>query len=327
MEHNYGVGHLITTRPDGFMFSWNRKTYGEEAWSARYNYPDQGLSFSYQDMRNPHLGKTFAAFGHFNFYFLNRKLMLKVAQGLAYNTNPYHRETNNRNKAFGTPILSATAMSLNYVERNLMEGIGLQAGFTVFHYSNGNFKAPNSGINTFSLNAGLNYRLHHKREQHYINHEKTKFSAPIHLNFALRTGINSSSVIGMGQFPFLTGAMYLDKQISHKSILQAGTEVFLSPMLKEMIKYEAISVPERETSGDEKSTRISVFLGYQLVINKFSFFTHFGYYAYYPFNYQKQIYNRLGVQRALPHNFFVSFSVKSHAANAENAALSLGYRL
>ncbi len=38
-----------------------------EAW---YNYPDYGLSFQYQDNKNPELGNLYGLYGHFNFYFL-----------------------------------------------------------------------------------------------------------------------------------------------------------------------------------------------------------------------------------------------------------------
>ena len=54
--HNDDILHLIKGHPEGFILSWNKKTFGEEAWQQRYNYPDYGLSLSYQDLKNDVLG-------------------------------------------------------------------------------------------------------------------------------------------------------------------------------------------------------------------------------------------------------------------------------
>ena len=38
--HNDDILHLITGHPDGVIISWNKKTFGANAWEQRYNYPD-----------------------------------------------------------------------------------------------------------------------------------------------------------------------------------------------------------------------------------------------------------------------------------------------
>ena len=40
--------------------------------------------------------------------------MLRIAQGLAYTGNPYHKETNFRNTAYGSHLMSSTFLILNY---------------------------------------------------------------------------------------------------------------------------------------------------------------------------------------------------------------------
>ena len=46
-RHNNDILHLIKGHPEGFIFSWNKKTFGNDAWEQRYNYPDYGFSFIY----------------------------------------------------------------------------------------------------------------------------------------------------------------------------------------------------------------------------------------------------------------------------------------
>lgn len=329
LQHNPDIGHLIRRHPRGLVLSYNKKTYGNEPWSARYNYPDHGFSFIYQDMHNPTLGENYSVYGHFNFYFFNRKLMARIGQGVAYNTNPYDPQQNYKNNAYGTHILSTTYLMANYKETDLLEGLGLQAGFMVVHYSNANLKAPNNSTNTFGLNIGLNYQFDTDKKPDYKARPvgDKNYNQDIHYNFVVRGGVNASDIVGMGQYPFMDLAVYADKRISHLSTFQAGVEVFFSPMLQELINYESTAYLKGDVTGEEGSTRTGVFLGHQLKFNNVSFIVNLGYYLTYPYDFEGRVYNRLGIQRDFGDHFFAMVSVHSHGAKAEDASLSIGYRL
>jgi len=124
-EHNKTLLHLIKDRPEGVILSWNKQTYGNKDWEQRFNYPDYGASFVYQDLKNDVLGNNYAVYGHYNFYFFKRNVLLRIAQGVAYNTNPYDRVTNSKNIAFGSSILSSADKRINKVS-------ALQFGTDVF---------------------------------------------------------------------------------------------------------------------------------------------------------------------------------------------------
>ncbi len=110
--------------------------------------------------------------------------------------------------------------------------------------------------------------------------------------------------------------------------MQAGTEIFFSKALEEYIYYQSVAFPQEQTTGDEDSKRVGIFVGHLLTFNKMSLVTQFGYYVYYPYdNYVDQIYNRLGLQRKISDHFWASATVRSHGANAEAVEFSLGYRL
>ena len=112
--HNPDISHLITEHPSGVILGYNRKTFGKEDWEQGYNYPDVGASFIYQDMVNPDLGKNFGLYAHFNFYFFKRNLQFRIGQGAAYNTNPYDKNFNFRNNAYGSHLLSSTFLMFNF---------------------------------------------------------------------------------------------------------------------------------------------------------------------------------------------------------------------
>lgn len=325
--HNNDILHLIKGHPEGLIFSWNKKTFGNKAWEQRYNYPDYGASFVYQNLKNDVLGENYGIYAHYNFYFLNRNLMFRIAQGLAYNTNPYHKIDNPKNVAFGSDILSATYIMLNYKKENLLNQFGIQAGLSLTHYSNANVKAPNTSVNTIAFNVGLTYNFYKENQEIIDNLKDEKFSERIKYNLAFRAGLNQSDVIGSGQFPFYIFSAYADKRLSHVSAIQFGADVFFSKFLEELIYYQSVSFPEEHVSGDEDYKRVGLFAGHELFINKLSVVTQLGYYVYYPFDFEGRTYFRIGLKRYFGNKLFGAVTLKSHGAKAEAIEFGIGVRL
>lgn len=328
MVHNPDVTHLVSGHPAGLILGWNTKTFGSEEWQSWMGYPDTGVSFIYQDMGVESLGEHFGVYLHYNFYLLKRQVQLRVGQGVAYNTNPYDAETNFRNNAYGTHLLSSTYLMLQYYRERLWGPLGVRAGMTLVHYSNANVKAPNTSTNTFGLTAGILYNLGSGPEPDFLPHAPAPFTGePIRLNLLLQTGVNESDVVGSGQFPFYILTAYADKRLSRHNALQVGSEVFFSNFLKELIRYQAVAFPELDVSPDTDFRRVGVFLGHELLIHKFSVITQLGYYVYYPFDFEGRVYNRVGVKRYFGPKWFASLALKSHAAKAEAVELGIGIRL
>ncbi len=325
--HNNSILHLITGHPEGVIISWNKKTFGNEAWEQRYNFPDYGMSFTYQNLKNDILGNNFGLYAHYNFYFFKRHLMFRFGQGLAFTTNPYDRIDNPKNIAFGSRFLSSTYVMLNYKKERIIDNVGVQAGLSIIHYSNANVKAPNTSINSITLSAGLTYNLSDKEPDYIISKGKENFTEPIKYNVVFRSGVNSSDIIGSGRFPFYILSAYADKRINHKSAFQFGTEVFFSNFLKEFIKFNAVAFPERNESGNADYKRVSLFVGHELFIDKVSIVTQFGYYVYYPYDFEGRTYMRAGLKRYFGDKWFGAITVKAHGAKAEAVELGIGIRL
>ena len=328
--HQPDVLHLVSGHPNGFIASWSKKTFGEEDWQQRYNYPDYGITLSYQDFNNPILGENFGLYGHYSFYFLKRHLMLRLGQGIAYTTNAYDKIHNPKNIAYGSDLMGSTFIMINYKKENLFKNFGLQAGLSLLHYSNANVKAPNTGINTIVANLGINYNLGNQEENEYLyNIDEEKYTEPIKYNFQFASGVNQSDVVGSAQYPFYNFSFYADKRISRKSAFQIGTELFISNFLKEFIRFRSIAYPEYGISGDEDHKRISIFAGHELFINRISIITQAGYYVYYPYEFEERGYIRLGLKHYFGQSrkIFASAAVKAHAFKAESAEFGIGVRL
>lgn len=326
--HNPDISHLITEHPGGLVLGFNRKRFGGEEWESDFGFPDTGLSFVYQNTNNSTLGKLFGLYAHYNFYFFKRNLQFRVGQGVAYNTNPYDKATNFRNNAYGTPILATTLVMFNYHKENLVAGLGFKAGITLIHYSNANFKAPNTSTNTMAVNFGLTYDLNSDLEYEYVEPgEKEKIREPIRFNFALRGGVNESDVIDSGRFGFWIVSTYADKRLGRRSAIQLGTDVYFSNFLKELIRYQSIAFPEKNIAPDTDYKRVGVFLGHELFINKMSMIAQLGYYVYYPFDFEGKMYNRVGLKRYFGDKVYGAITLKSHGAKAEAVEFGIGIRI
>ena len=327
-RHNDGITHLITGHPEGTIISWSKKTFGYEVWEEEYNYPDYGLSFGYQNLKNEFMGKNYALYAHYNFYFFKRNLMLRIGQGVAYTTKPYDKEDNFRNIAFGSRFMSSTYLMLNYKKENIVDRFGIQAGLSLIHYSNANVKAPNTSINSITFNVGINYQLEDSPVAYQETIKKEKFIEPVKYNMVLRTGVNETDIVGSGQFPFYIFSFYADKRLSRKSAIQFGTDVFFSNFLKEFIRYRSTALLEGDSiQGDEDYKRVGIFAGHELFVNKLSVETQLGYYIYYPVDFEGRTYLRIGLKRYFGAKFFAAITLKSHAAKAEAVELGIGIRL
>jgi len=328
LRHSKNAAHLVTDHPQGIILSYSRKTYGHKYWQQAYNYPDWGVSFLHQDFNSAILGKNYGLYGHYNFYFLNRSLQLRLAQGAAYNTNPFDINTNFKNIAYGSTLMASSYLLLNYKRENIFHGVGLQAGLSFVHHSNGSFKAPNSGTNVVAFNVGVIYEVDREIEATYVPKKNEKdFSEKIKYNFVVLGGLNSGDFYNLGEHPFVIISTFADKRLSYKSTLQLGAEVFFSTFLKKDIEYRSISFPSSRLAGDEDYKRVGVFAGHEFRLGDFAIPTQLGYYVYWPYKYESRVYERIGVKYYLSDQWFGVGTVKVHGANAEAIEFGIGLRL
>ena len=136
IKHKNKISHLAISHPEGFILSWNIKATSKNKNLIRYNYPDYGYTFIYQDFKNPVLGKSYALQVNYTFYFGNRAknnlFYLKLGQGIAYTTNPFDLENNNKNIAFGSHLLTNTTIGFNFKRKGVFNAFDANIGGSTF---------------------------------------------------------------------------------------------------------------------------------------------------------------------------------------------------
>lgn len=329
MLHKKEVAHLISGHPQGFILNYNFKADGSKEWHHVYNYPDWGINFQYLDLGNPILGNVMALGAHYNFYFFKRHLVFKISQGIGYTSNPYDKDTNFKNVAFGTRFMSNNFFDLTYKKQNIIDKIGFQTGLSLSHYSNARMKSPNSGINNVLWHIGLNYNFNDtKTDKSQVDSLKSiDYSENVKYNLVFRTGVSEAIYPNMGSKPFYHIGAFADKRIGRKSVFQLGADLFLSGYIKDMIAYSAVAFPERppyDPNTDYK--RVGVFVGHELMINKFSIEKQIGFYVYDPSGFEIITYQRFALKYYMNKNLFLVAGLKTHLAKAEALEMGMGLR-
>lgn len=328
LPHTSDLYHL-QGHPEGVILAYNWQTHGSKEWHRTYDNPNYGMYLLYQDFNNRFLGHSWAVGGQFQFFFLNRHLRLTTAAGVAYMNQPYDKVTNSKNKAFGSPLLANINLGLHYQIPLFRSPWTMQAGFLFTHYSNGRTKSPNSGINSYGLNLGLTYSSPKSAEKTIDTSVKDtlNYRQKLHYNVVVRTGVNESSVINSGQYPFLHLGAYVDKRLNRKSGLQLGVDVFLTQSLKDFIRYKSAAFPEDQIDPNTDYRRVGLFAGYEWYINRLSFEAQVGYYVYDRLQNDIPLYDRIGLKYYWTPKVYSSLSLKTHLFLAEAIEWGIGIRL
>ncbi len=327
IESNYFFEEQI---PFSFQLNWQKSNFYDKKSLNRYGFSDFGISFLYHNYYDAELGKNYGLYGFMEFYLLkpkhNLKLSFRLSQGIAYNTNPYNKYSNPKNKFFGTHLLFPIDAFFYLRYPRIFDNWGLQIGLGIFHYSNGNLSSPNYGSNIPSFNFGINYDF--RKNELITTKEKQKFDKYFHYYALMRFGINESDYIGSGRFPFYVPVFQIERALSYRNKINLGVELFLSYFLKEQIAYEADAEPELNVSKNTDFKRIGIYAEHEFCYDKFGINLGVGYYIYYPYHFETRFYNRLGIKYHISDKLAFAYSLKVHGINrAEAMEWGIYYKL
>ena len=163
-EYHSALGRYSRHTP-AFEFSLHRNTFGEHRWEVLHNYPSLGLTFYYSGFGNDsisaELGKVFALYPFINFPITpneHSRLTFKLGVGMGYLTNKFDPKENFHNYAIGSHLNAAINLSFEYRQR-IFDRLHWVTSAGLTHFSNGATRAPNMGINIFSVATGFSWYL------------------------------------------------------------------------------------------------------------------------------------------------------------------------
>lgn len=324
IEHDISLDEAIQGNAYGFLLSYNKISNKNTRFNTLYNYPESGYSFIYENFNSTILGEAYGAYRHYTYNLTPSKknhLKLTTGFGLGYATKPYDEIDNNQNFAIGSHFLASAYFKFQYIHIFKNQNLSLNSAINVIHFSNMSFKNPNLGINTVAFNIGLNYKL----KPVEISKKDSVISLDTNLKYhlILRGGYNQSKVIDSDLYPFFTATFEIGKSINYYSTLTGGVEYFNAQFLPAYSKH--INIEEGENYPENNASRVGIFVGHQLIQNRFAFITQIGFYIYQPVPYESKVYERFGFHYKLSKHLFAEISMKVNLFRAEALEFGLGY--
>jgi len=315
--------------PYSFQINWQHSNYDTPEKLGFFGYSDFGAGFLYHDFRDNSLGKNYAIVGFMEYYLWKPthrlQLSFRLSYGIAYNTKPYHKTTNSKNKLFGSHILFPLDFVLYLKYPRIYRHWGIQAGFGIFHYSNANLQSPNYGANMPTLTLGINYDYRNKPVE--MQKKFPAFNKKWQYLAFLRFGINESDYYDSGIFPFFIPGFQMEKHLNFRHKINLGAELFLSYFLREQIRYEYYAMPEFHVDKIADFKRFGVYGGHEFFYQKIGIVTTMGYYVYYPYKFESRFYNRLALNLYLSKHLKTMLGLKFHYfSRAEALEIGVMYK-
>ncbi len=325
-----------------FALQIGKQTTGKNYWKQLYGYPTWGVGIYVADFFNPEeMGYPIAIYGSFaapfkrwNKFSFNYNLKL----GLTFNWRKFDPFTNNYNIAIGSgeTVYIFTGIDFSY-QINKRINIAIGGGFT--HFSNGDLKKPNLGINASSLLATTTYSIN-KNSPEFRKSEKKVLNKQNIINVSFYAGLknvllDNNVTIDIklkyqgAYFPEYGISGVYNKTISYMSRIGLGATVSYDGSINAQIAIENGEIETLDQPFFDK-IQMSIYPSYELVANKISLVLQPGFYIFRKkiTNQTPVFYQRVGIKFHFCKNFFFAVNLRAYKFYiSDYIEWSIGYKI
>lgn len=254
-----------------------KQTTGTKAWQQRRKYPLVGLGITYTDYGlNAVYGKCVGVYPVWQFYFVKGKRIewtWRFGFGIGYATKHYQRHPvwDTLNNLIGSNLNNFTMLASD-VRYHVNQHWDVQIGFSGTHISNGDFKAPNLGINMLGGHIGVRYYPVTSRPV-LQEKELPKLRSRILVQLRMGLGLIEDGFADGPQRPVYMPGLFVSKRYGSRNKVFIGVDYAFYETVYRFLVYNEIS-PGKEK---EKATEMSVFIGNEFLIGKFGLVVQAGY--------------------------------------------------
>lgn len=310
--HTYGVELIYSSNFSG----WKQmdENYKNVFWGT-------GLTFF--NLGNPSLnGQVLAWHIHIEAALgknLKSPTTLRFGSGIGYLTKPYDLYTNKKNKAIGSNLNGNMQIMLKkYIGITPKSSLILGIGIT--HYSNGNFRRPNLGINMAHLDFGI------LRKVQFVDHPKQRELGELfpRSGFEINFGYarKQIAVADTRFFNIYSSSLLYYFPHNKNRNWRVGPELFFDRTYPYTLFNEA-SLKNKKLSD---ITEVAIKVGHEFKFGRIGLVTDLGTYVYRPSDYKKRVYFSIGFNYFFGKGIVGQTRLKSHMAVADYFYWSGGYR-
>jgi hypothetical protein len=311
-SHTFGFEAIYTSNHTG----WNNvdNTYKNLKW---------GTGFSFFNMGNKALNGNAYAWHIFVEANLKKRekfqSTLRFGSGIGYFNKPFDFKTNKKNKAIGSGLNGNMQVMYNaYFDVSKMQQFVLGIGVT--HYSNGNFKRPNLGINMAHFNIGLVQKLVSDKpfKQKDLPQLFPKKGLEIGIGFANK----QIAVADTRRFNIYSGSLVYYKEYRNNRNWRLGSDIYID----KTYPYELFRPETLNNLKISQITEVAIKAGHEFMFGRISIVTDLGTYIYRPGQFKKRTYFKIGFNYFFNKGISAQTRLKSHMAVADYFHWGAAYR-
>lgn len=329
--------------------NYSKQTCGSQNWHRYYGFPQVGISFFTGYLGNQkQFGSPFGLVPTIDFGPLKKgkwDWKLTLGMGLVYFTAPYDSISNPHNILIGSAITNLSFARF-WVTREMNENLSFRWGFSTMHASNAHYQVPNVGMNIPVISWGISYQAGESKlleiEKRPLENKRWYFNA--RFGYGLHEFAETLGPVGTPTYPIYVFSPYMSKRMGNLGQINIGGSVKYYESFYQQNKLLNLLPFEK------KQYMVgSVMLGWEFLLNRFSFLTQglldlhnpfviaYDDYTYKTWNYRRFLEtwtsSRLGLQyyffdtemRKGP-NIFIGLFVDANFGEADFVETSIGFR-
>ena len=271
----------------------SRRTSGRRQWERAYALPYTGFGIKWFDFRAPReLGNPVAVYRYFRAPFYRRRgfsfdylAEIGFAAGwrrFDYANNPYNDLISTRVVAYLHPGIGFTWRIADHWTINLDAGLN--------HFSNGNFRQPNAGLNGVAGSVQLKYQIEEEAPPPARAKMVSPFTPKTIFNLAIYGGKERRLYSPDGLDPEqrhrglthgvagLTGGIH--RRVSPKSMIGVGAALFYRAAGSVSVAAENGRLVRTDKGLNGRHLRVGILPSYELIFNRVSLMVQAEYYVY-----------------------------------------------
>ncbi len=321
--HHESLKYLIKDYTSAMELNLSKEVSGEKLWHQLYRKPTVGLGYYFVDLGNAEqLGKANAFFPYITIPVLRSKyvnISSKYAAGVAWLSKRFDLTENKYNIVIGSNLNAYLNLNLN-IDIRLTKRIYLQTGIGLTHFSNGGTQQPNKGFNIFAYQAGVRYKLS-DIERDTSGIALPKFERKNEFSIIYAGGVKTLEPARTKKYYVSTLSLNAERQVSYKSRLGVGLDLFKDNSRKEYLVKEDIENPDGKDlfyAGGHFS--------YDLIFGKTSFTIQMGAYFWQKSKHFESVYHRFGLKYRFSKHWMANVTLKTFWAAADFGEWGIGYR-
>jgi|SRR6185312_14623304 len=292
-------------------------------WQLAYHSPETGVAFYYAWLGNPtQLGNMIGVYPFINFHMqksYREDLYFRIGIGLAYMPVIFDRLNNHKNDVIGSHVDALLNVRFNS-HIYLSSRTRLELGLGVTHASDGNYQAPNLGINVLTFNTGLSYCIKPGKYLPKPYKDSVSHADKIENNVYLAFGLSEREPPDQGKYGAVTLNYTRYYKLSTKSKLGGGIDVF----------YNQTNIVRMADNGiylknSLENIQSGLKVCYEVTVGKFALPYELGAYTYTMYK-GSEIYDRIGVRYYANRHTIINLTLLLHYASADYIEWGMGYR-